>query len=783
MWGWGTPGSTITVTVLDSQGSDVTIDAGQAYVGDDEKFEVVIGSYEAGTGFSVNIRQFHQMSGQFLEVTLTDVAFGEVWVCSGQSNMEWRVKDARDGAKDVLAAEFYDQLRLIKTVRQIATEPQEETLGFYKRLLEDSWRKPMQEFLGSGESFSAICLYFGEQLWEDLQVPIGLIESTWGGTIVEAWSPPRALEYCGVTDTGVGSGPNHNEYLWNAMIHPFLKMTIRGAIWYQGEQNAGYPGDYPGHNRDLYSCTFPAMVAAWRQAWAKATDGDTDRKFPFGFVQLASFTNQRENLAWPQLRWHQTADVGVVPNDILQKVFMATAVDSDIDLHPKNKRLPASRLAWAASNLVYGMADRPLNGPKPVSVSFGNTAQTNIVVTFSAPIEPVVIEEDRFMVCCLSSMDECDQTAYGTGWQGVTIQGMAGVSAVELAIGSACEGRGDYSGLAYLWLETPCSSESSCPLYAADSYRLPVAPWRQLVDLRVCPLFSAQGGEPINILKTGIDFLQKDSQAGCHAACRAHSACLHYHWYDLLAGDKAHRCYLLASQDGKLITEDFLQSGSKHCDLSPDPLDTYFSLFGQDNNPNGQNAGNGGRDSYGLAYVEALTAAIQAEDLYFAGLHQEAANLVASVWEKFPVGAEIWGAITEESYKNGAQHGGPYPLLRMVDDMNRFRLDGDIPATPKYNATMTVVLARAETILPTAWDDFDLTTGVLKPGRGVRKLVGFNDYMNANNHQIIHDSLRSQIAYIVDAVAEGQIKITLKVIEAYDPVNCYFRCCDKCVIL
>ena len=60
---------------------------------------------------------------------------------------------------------------------------------------------------------------------------------------------------------------------------------------------------------------------------------------------------------------------------------------------------------------------------------------------------------------------------------------------------------------------------------------------------------------------------------------------------------------------------------------------------------------------------------------------------------------------------------------------------------------------------------------------------GFNDYMNANNHQIIHDSLRSQIAYIEDAVAEGQIKITLKVIEAYDPVNCYFRCCDKCVIL
>jgi hypothetical protein len=223
-----------------------------------------------------------------------------------------------------------------------------------------------------------------------------------------------------------------------------------------------------------------------------------------------------------------------------------------------------------------------------------------------------------------------------------------------------------------------------------------------------------------------------------------------------------------------LITEDFLQSGRKYCDLSPNPLDTYFSTFGQ-------NTGNGGRDSYRPDYVMALTAAIQAEDLYFAGLHQEAANLVASVWEKIPAGAGIWGAIAEEAKRGGAKHGGPYPLLRMTEDMNRFRLHGDIPATPKYNATMTVVLARADTILPTAWDDFDLTTGGLKPGRGVRKLVGFNDHMTANNHRVIHNSLRTQIAYIEDAVAEGQIRVTLKVIKADDPVNCEFRCCDKCI--
>ena len=206
-----------------------------------------------------------------------------------------------------------------------------------------------------------------------------------------------------MTDDGIDNGQNHNNYLWNAMIHPFLKMSIKGAIWYQGEQNAGYPGGYEGHNRDLYSCTFPTMIESWRQEWSSATRGDTDRKFPFGFVQLAPFTNQRNSLAWPQLRWHQTADLGYVPNDIMEHVFMATAVDDDIDLHPKNKRLPAERLAWAATNLAYGITERPLAGPLPTSISFKDTERSSMVITFSQALDDVTIEDDRFMVCCLNS--------------------------------------------------------------------------------------------------------------------------------------------------------------------------------------------------------------------------------------------------------------------------------------------------------------------------------------------------------------------------------------------
>ena len=180
VWGFGTPGSKITITVLDSDGKDVTNGAEDAYVEEDEKFEAKIGSYQAGTGFSINVRETLP-GGDFLEVSLSDVAFGEVWVCSGQSNMELRVKDARDGTDEAIQAETYENIRLLKPVRQTATEPQDEALGFF-----NSWSKPRIEFLASGDSFSAICLFFGEQLWDELQVPIGLIESTWGGTIVEA---------------------------------------------------------------------------------------------------------------------------------------------------------------------------------------------------------------------------------------------------------------------------------------------------------------------------------------------------------------------------------------------------------------------------------------------------------------------------------------------------------------------------------------------------------------------------------------------------------------------
>ena len=301
-----------------------------------------------------------------------------------------------------------------------------------------------------------------------------------------------------------------------------------------------------------------------------------------------------------------------------------------------------------------------------------------------------------------------------------------------------------------------------------------VRAFKSEIDPTLCHLPEARGGSVIKILQTNQDWLLKDTQADCHAACLAHPECQYYQWYDRLSKDKANRCYLLADQEEILQDQpEFIQFGAKRCSSSPpDPIDVFFETFGE-------GAGNGGRDAFSQDYVDALTTAIQAEDLFYAGLHQEAAHMISAIWERFPAGTDAWGPIMGEAGKHGEKDSDPYPLLRMVEDMNLFRLVGEIPEQAKYNATITVVMAKADTVLPTSWNDFDLQTGLLKPGHGVRKVVGFNDHMLADHHKVIFDALRTWIAYIEDAVAEAQIDFTLRVIEADDPVSCPFRLTDE----
>ena len=559
IWGYGTPGKEIRVEVIDANGVNVTKNTESVFVKKNEEFEINLGSFEPGSGYNIIVREVLNKN-QSLTVELLDVAFGDVWICTGQSNMMWRVKDIRDGEAEIAKAVGYEDIRLLKTAREFSDHPLLEPKAF-----ENNWSKPHKDFLANGDSFSGFCLIFGEQLYDQLNIPIGLIESSWGATRIETWSPPDSLASCEIKDTGAGKRPeNHHEYLWNGMIHPYLRFSIKGVIWYQGEQNAGYPdSNYVGHNRELYFCTFPKLIDNWRKHWARKTNGDVDRKFPFGFMQLGPFTDQRENFAWPELRWQQTAGYGFAPNDVLENVFMATAIDSDIQLHPTNKRLPATRLSWAALNLVYGNISAPIRGPHPMKVSFKATDRKKIIIIYDQEIAKVPKEADRFMICCSESLEDCDKTTYGYGWQGVDIVGNIGKKSLELdTSSSSCPS--NYSGIAYLWLETPCSAETACPVYSNDEYRLPALPWRQEVKQSSCAMEVAYTGDHIKIVQTGEMFLITADQEDCHRACLVHPECEYYAWYDAMSLTYPGKCFLQKNKKIKM-KENFLQFGSKTC--------------------------------------------------------------------------------------------------------------------------------------------------------------------------------------------------------------------------
>ncbi|MFO8007234.1 MAG: sialate O-acetylesterase, partial [Candidatus Brocadiia bacterium] len=306
-------------------------------------------------------------------LTLSDLLVGEVWLCSGQSNMQWPVSGARDAHEEADAA-GYPRIRLC-TIPNVASALPEQTVPC-------SWAPCQTRTVWS---FSAVGYFFGRELHRELDVPIGLIDSSWGGTPAESWTSMEALranpQFSDIVsryESAVGNYPAARKAyeqdmdawreaaekarergeepppeppvpmgpdnpwlpsgLYNAMIHPLMPYAIRGVIWYQGESNADRAYQY----RTL----FPAMVRCWRDAWGQ---GD----FPFLFVQLADFLKEQEDPVehdpWPELREAQLMALSL-PNTAMAVAIDVGEVD---DIHPENKQDVGRRLALAALGTVY----------------------------------------------------------------------------------------------------------------------------------------------------------------------------------------------------------------------------------------------------------------------------------------------------------------------------------------------------------------------------------------------------------------------------------------------
>jgi sialate O-acetylesterase len=336
IWGWSDPAEKISIQTswLKETVSFVANSAG------DWKVNI----QTTGSKSPQTIRIKSRESNLFLE----NVLFGEVWLCSGQSNMTMPVRGNPGqpvfGAQQAITTAGNDNLRLFTVGREATKEPKKE-LG-----KSAEW-KPAG--VGSVGEFSAIAYFFGKQLQEILDVPVGLIHSSWGGSLIEAWMSNESLnpiQAVDLSNVDLERGNRFPTVVFNAMINPLIPYTIKGVLWYQGEGNASRPRQYKS--------LFPAMVKDWRARWGI---GD----FPFYYVQIAPYmydsTNSmsaRNNAAF--MREAQLQCLDLIPNS-----GMAVTMDigEDRGIHPPKKKEVADRLLYHALHHSYGYKNIDFSGP------------------------------------------------------------------------------------------------------------------------------------------------------------------------------------------------------------------------------------------------------------------------------------------------------------------------------------------------------------------------------------------------------------------------------------
>ncbi|HEY3901535.1 MAG TPA: sialate O-acetylesterase [Chthoniobacter sp.] len=382
VFGWAEPGEKITVKFAGKSAA--------ATAGPDGKWVTKLEGLTAGTTGELTV------SGKNT-LTIKNVVVGEVWVASGQSNMEFTVNRGKDAAEETKAADF-PMIRMYTVKKNPQTEPADNTEG--------KWEVCSPQTV---PTFSAVGYFFARRLYQTLKQPIGIIHTSWGGTPAEYWTPKPILArdpaFKPITDSWDQAVVNYPKAkakydeelaafkeasktppapgatapkppraprggdafgspgcLFNGMIAPLIDYTVRGVIWYQGEANA--------RAAELYKKLFPTMIHSWRAAWQNAD-------MPFLYVQLANYMQRHPeptDTDWARLREAQLQTLEV------PHTGMAVTIDigESKDIHPKNKQEVGRRLAlWAEATVYY--RDQEYSGPLP---SGFQTEDNKIRLTF-----------------------------------------------------------------------------------------------------------------------------------------------------------------------------------------------------------------------------------------------------------------------------------------------------------------------------------------------------------------------------------------------------------------
>lgn len=468
LWGWDAPGTEVTVK-FGTQTKTAKADA-------DGRWTVKLDPVPANANpATISIKGTSARE-------LKNVLVGEVWICSGQSNMQWNVSSSWDSDIEIATAK-YPKIRLI-SVPQVGTQdPQQDFKG--------EWKECSPGTVGP---FSAVGFFFGRVLHNTLDVPVGLINNAWGGSAAEAWvrrdlleKDPRfklLMDNTKKTEAFQTSDAAKKLYadnlakwqkdadeakkagkpfttrapqapeawlkgnarpgnIYNGVLLPTIGYGIKGAIWYQGETNAGRAYEY--------ASLFPFMIEDWRTEWKQ---GD----FPFYWVQLADFmaektdATQSATSSWAEIRESQTKTQNAIKNGG-QAVIIDLGEANDI--HPKNKRDVAERLARWALVKDYGLK-LPYRSPEFKAAAFEGNKATVTLDTFGSSLRTVDITEVKGFVVC----GEDKKWA----WADAKIVGKDKVEVTSKDVAKPVAVR-------YAWADNPV-----CNLYSVDG--LPVTPFR-----------------------------------------------------------------------------------------------------------------------------------------------------------------------------------------------------------------------------------------------------------------------------------------------------------------
>ena len=324
LWGWAKTGEPITIKA-DWLDNELTVN-----VGSQGTWRVLLATPAAGGPYTIRLKGYN-------EILLKNVLIGEVWLCSGQSNMEWSANMGINNAQEEIVNANYPEIRLFTVFHSTSLYPQEHLTG--------QWLECTPENM---QNFSSIGYFFARKLHKELGIPVGIINTSWGGTPAESWMPDEVfskndlLRNAAAKQKPVPWGPVEPARIYNSMISPLIPFRIAGVLWYQGESNT--------INSYAYKEILSALIQSWRDKWGY--------DFPFYYAQIAPYNYGRP---------FEGVEVREAQRRVLEVSNTGMAVLSDIgdttDIHPKNKQDAALRLANLALNRHYRILQTEDSGP------------------------------------------------------------------------------------------------------------------------------------------------------------------------------------------------------------------------------------------------------------------------------------------------------------------------------------------------------------------------------------------------------------------------------------